>query len=140
MPTREDFLIRDDIIFFNHGSFGACPKPVFARYQAWQLELERQPVDFLMRRRPELMAQARTHLCQHYRLKPLSENQFSQMVTIPLPDCDVDWLQRRLLEEYRIEAPVGRFADQCGIRVSVQACNRLDEIKRLINALKQLIG
>lgn len=373
MPTREDFLIRDDIIFFNHGSFGACPKPVFKRYQAWQLELERQPVDFLLRRRPEMMGQARgriadyfnigsdeivfvvnattglsravrslplqpgdeilttdheygavnrlldfvagragarvvrsrvrlpytsdevfvddlfadasgntraivishitsptslifpvaqvcqrarkrgiltiidgahapgqlpldlaavgadmysgnfhkwvcapkgsgflhvrpehhrlidplavshglfegssfvernewlgtqdiaafltvpaaldyqaehnwpdviaechqlavlaqTLLCQHYRLRPLSENQFSQMVTIPLPGCDVDALQRRLLDEYRIEAPLGCFADRCVIRVSVGAYNRLDEIERLFDALKRLSG
>lgn len=34
----------------NHGSFGACPKPVFAEYQRWQLELERQPVFFVQHR------------------------------------------------------------------------------------------
>ena len=27
--------------------FGACPRPVFERYQAWQAQLERQPVAFL---------------------------------------------------------------------------------------------
>jgi len=43
------FLLRDDVVFLNHGSFGACPRPVFERYQAWQLELERQPVAFLGR-------------------------------------------------------------------------------------------
>ena len=59
MPPRNDFLIRDDIVFLNHGSFGACPKTVFAAYQAWQLELERQPVEFLLRRRRELMSDAR---------------------------------------------------------------------------------
>lgn len=41
------FLLREDVIFLNHGSFGACPRPVFAAYQEWQLELERQPVAFL---------------------------------------------------------------------------------------------
>ncbi|MGV8955371.1 MAG: aminotransferase class V-fold PLP-dependent enzyme [Cypionkella sp.] len=44
------FLIRDDVVFLNHGSFGACPRPVFAAYQEWQLELERQPVEFLGRK------------------------------------------------------------------------------------------
>lgn len=43
------FLLREDVVFLNHGSFGACPRPVFETYQAWQLELERQPVAFLGR-------------------------------------------------------------------------------------------
>ena len=65
MPTSADFLIRDDIVFFNHGSFGACPRPVFARYQAWQLELERQPIEFLLRRRRQLMAHARAVIAEY---------------------------------------------------------------------------
>ena len=373
MPTRDDFLIRDEVIFFNHGSFGACPKPVFAQYQAWQLELERQPVDFLLRRRADLMANARarvaeyfnvsaddivfvsnattglsravrslplqpgdeilttdheygavnrlldfvaegtgarivrskaripfvsdaafvddlfadatgktraivishitsptslvfpvapvcararergittiidgahapgqlpvdlaaigadlysgnfhkwlcapkgsgflhvrrehqamidplvishgvyegsafverhewlgtrdiaaflsvpaaidfqrgynwravsarchelaalaqTRLCDRYRLAPYSENQFSQMVTIPLPDCDVESVRGRLYDEHHIEAPVGRFLDRCGIRISVAAYNTADEIDRLLEALTNLVG
>ena len=64
--TRDDFLIRDDVIFFNHGAFGACPKPVFERYQAWQLELERQPVDFLLRRGAQLMAEARARIAGYF--------------------------------------------------------------------------
>ncbi len=59
---REQFNIRPDIVFLNHGSFGACPKPVFNRYQAWQLELERQPVEFIGRRFGELMKAARERL------------------------------------------------------------------------------
>lgn len=65
MPFRDDFLIRDDIVFLNHGSFGACPKPVFAEYQAWQLELERQPVEFLLRRRKELIPNARKQIAEY---------------------------------------------------------------------------
>ena len=49
------FLLRDDVVFLNHGSFGACPRPVFEAYQRWQLELEREPVEFLGRRLTELM-------------------------------------------------------------------------------------
>jgi isopenicillin-N epimerase len=41
------FLIDPQVTFLNHGSFGACPRPVFEAYQAWQLKLERQPVAFL---------------------------------------------------------------------------------------------
>lgn len=41
------FLLDPDVIFLNHGSFGACPRPVFESYQHWQLKLERQPVAFL---------------------------------------------------------------------------------------------
>ncbi len=59
---RKLFLLRPDIAFLNHGSFGACPQPVFAAYQAWQRELEREPVEFLGRRFEALMAQARADL------------------------------------------------------------------------------
>lgn len=56
------FQLRPDITFLNHGSFGACPRPVFERYQAWQRELELQPVEFLGRRFPQLMQVARAAL------------------------------------------------------------------------------
>ncbi len=41
------FLLDPDVTFLNHGSFGACPAPVFAAYQGWQRRLEAQPVAFL---------------------------------------------------------------------------------------------
>jgi isopenicillin-N epimerase len=58
----EQFQLRKDMTFLNHGSFGACPRPVFAVYQQWQRELEAQPVEFLARRLPELLAEARAAL------------------------------------------------------------------------------
>ena len=58
---RGEFLLREDIVFLNHGSFGACPRPVFEDYQRWQLELERQPVAF-MARRTQLLPEARQAL------------------------------------------------------------------------------
>jgi len=61
---RDQFLLRPDVVFLNHGSFGACPQPVFKQYQEWQLELERQPVEFLARERkfPGRMQHARSCL------------------------------------------------------------------------------
>jgi len=56
------FLLRDDVVFLNHGSFGACPRPVFETYQRWQLELERQPVAFLGRDLSERMRAPRVAL------------------------------------------------------------------------------
>jgi isopenicillin-N epimerase len=59
---RKLFLPRPDVVFLNHGSFGACPRSVFDAYQACQLELERQPVEFLGRRFNDLMRNARESL------------------------------------------------------------------------------
>jgi isopenicillin-N epimerase len=56
------FLLREDVTFLNHGSFGACPRPVFEAYQRFQLELEQEPVDFLGRRLTELMKVPRVAL------------------------------------------------------------------------------
>jgi len=67
MPTlnhdlRDLFLLDLNVVFLNHGSFGACPRPVFDAYQQWQIELERQPVEFLARRFETLMYEARAIL------------------------------------------------------------------------------
>jgi isopenicillin-N epimerase len=60
--VRDLFLLDPDVVYLNHGSFGACPRPVFERYQAWQRELEREPVRFIKHRLPELLAAARAEL------------------------------------------------------------------------------
>ena len=69
---RELFLIDPDIVFLNHGSFGACPRPVFEEYQRLQRELERQPVEFLAleRRFPWLLDAARTRLAAYVGADP----------------------------------------------------------------------
>ena len=59
---RPLFMLDPKVVFLNHGSFGACPRPVFETYQDWQRELERQPVEFLGRRFEGLMHEARTAL------------------------------------------------------------------------------
>jgi isopenicillin-N epimerase len=59
---RELFLLDPDVVFLNHGSFGACPAEVLAAQHAWQREMERNPVEFLGRRSAALLAEARARL------------------------------------------------------------------------------
>jgi len=60
MPSLKEFFLLDpDIVFLNHGSFGAAPKPVFEAYQNWQRRLERQPVLFLGRELDGLLLESR---------------------------------------------------------------------------------
>lgn len=63
---RDLFMIRDDLAFLNHGSFGACPRPVHNQYQNLQRELEYNPVAFLAEDRefPERMRSARQELAR----------------------------------------------------------------------------
>lgn len=61
-PLRDLFLLDPDVIYLNHGSFGATPRPVFERYQYWQRELERQPTLFFSRRLEPLLDEARACL------------------------------------------------------------------------------
>lgn len=45
---KNEFLLDPEYKHLNHGSFGACPRPIFEDYQRWQLALEREPVDFFV--------------------------------------------------------------------------------------------
>ena len=62
---KKDFLLDRSVIFLNHGSFGATPKPVFKEYRRWQRELENQPVEFLGRRHNDLMRASREALANY---------------------------------------------------------------------------
>lgn len=63
------FQLDDNVVFLNHGSFGACPLPVWETYTAWQRQLERQPVEFF-RRHNALLASARTSLAASLNVQP----------------------------------------------------------------------
>src|SRR6188472_2630054 len=62
---KQHFLLREDITFLNFGSFGACPKPVFQRYQQFQLELEQEPVQFITVTGPEYLQDSRNALAKY---------------------------------------------------------------------------
>ena len=62
---KQYFLLRDDVTFLNFGSFGACPKPVFEKYQQFQLELEQEPVQFITVNGLKYLAAAREALANY---------------------------------------------------------------------------
>lgn len=90
MTLKHNFLLDPHIRFMNHGSFGACPRPVFAAYQNWQRELERQPVEFLGRRALALLAEARSKLGRYLGCQP--EN----LVYFPNPTTAINMVARSL--------------------------------------------
>jgi isopenicillin-N epimerase len=59
---RAQFLLRSDVTYLNFGSFGACPRPIFERYQQFQLELEQEPVQFIVDTGLRYLAESRKAL------------------------------------------------------------------------------
>jgi isopenicillin-N epimerase len=80
---RRHFLLDPSVVFLNHGSFGATPRPVFRAYQDWERELERQPVEFLGRRFTDLMAGARSSLAAYLGTRA-EDLVYTQNVTISI--------------------------------------------------------
>jgi isopenicillin-N epimerase len=89
-PFKDLFLLDSSVIFLNHGSFGACPRPVFETYQAWQRELERQPVEFLGRRAPDLLCEAREKLAAYLNVAA------EEVVFFPNPTSAINMVARSL--------------------------------------------
>ncbi len=58
-PLARHWLLDPTIDFLNHGSFGACPRPVLEAQQRWRDRLEAEPVLFLDRELDRLLAEAR---------------------------------------------------------------------------------
>lgn len=62
---KSQFLLDPNITFLNHGSFGACPKPIFEEYQRLQLELENEPVYFIQKKQAEYLKIAKESLAMY---------------------------------------------------------------------------
>lgn len=61
---KPQFFLDKNIIFLNHGSFGACPKPIFEEFQRFQLELETKPVYFIQKKQAEYLKIAKERLAK----------------------------------------------------------------------------
>ena len=72
---------------------------------------------------------------------PLLANQdflAPQMISIPVPYCNVDNLKQKLLKKFNIEIPVIKWKNRCFVRISIQIYNSKNEANKLINALKSI--
>ncbi|WP_176084393.1 aminotransferase class V-fold PLP-dependent enzyme [Martelella sp. HB161492] len=74
-------------------------------------------------------------------LRPLSAPQFCapQMVAMPIPPCDPEWVHDTLISDYNIEIPVFRWKDHHIARLSVQGYNNQKQTEALVHALKVLL-
>ena len=87
---RDLLLLDPNIIFLNHGSFGACPRPVFDKYQAWQRQLELEPVQFLDVELNNYLYQARQKLGDYVHASP------GELVYVPNATHAVNIIARSL--------------------------------------------
>jgi len=66
LPRRsvleEHWSLDPEIVFLNHGSFGACPREVLRVQSGLRAQLESEPVRFFIRELPDLMDAARAKL------------------------------------------------------------------------------
>jgi isopenicillin-N epimerase len=67
---KSQWMLRPDITFLNHGSFGALPRKVFEAQRHWRERLEAEPVELLGRRGVELLDSAKQPLAEFLRMAP----------------------------------------------------------------------
>ena len=94
---KEHYLLEKDIIFLNHGSFGACPKSVFKNYQNWQRLLENQPVQFFSHDGYKYLEESRTHLSN------LITCDSDDIIFIPNPTTAINTVIRSLMIDKNYE-------------------------------------
>jgi isopenicillin-N epimerase len=73
MPSaaRRAWSLDSDVVFLNHGSFGACPRAVLAVQDELRGRMEREPVRFFQRDLEPLLDEARAALAAFLGVEPV---------------------------------------------------------------------
>ncbi len=87
---KQYFLLDNSITFLNHGSFGACPKPIFEEFQRLQLELENEPVQFIQKKSNVYLKVAKERLSKYIGCQP------EDFFFTPNPTVAVNTIMRNL--------------------------------------------
>ncbi len=61
-PFADLWTLDPGVAYLNHGTFGACPRPVLDFQAALRARMELEPVDFLVRELPRALGEARAAL------------------------------------------------------------------------------
>jgi isopenicillin-N epimerase len=69
-PFRRYWAFSPALVFLNHGSFGACPRPVLKIQQELRREMESSPVQFLWRRFEDRLEPSRVELARFVGARP----------------------------------------------------------------------
>ncbi len=91
---KSQFLLDPAVIFLNHGSFGACPRPVLEACQEYQRELERLPTRFLSGRARDLLAASRAALAEFVGVAA------DDIIYFANPTTAINVVARSLADEY----------------------------------------
>ncbi len=67
---RRYWALAPDVSFLNHGSFGACPKPILELQADLRLQMEAEPVQFLWRRYEERLDPSRRQVAEFVGARP----------------------------------------------------------------------
>ena len=87
---KNQFFLDPNIIFLNHGSFGACAKPVYDNLLEWQRILEKEPVIFFEETIFNPLKESREKLGNYINCKA------DDLVYFPNPTTAVNALARSL--------------------------------------------
>ncbi len=87
---KQHFLLDSSITFLNHGSFGACQKPIFEEYQRFQSELENEPVQFIQKKASGYLKKAKERLSKYIGCQP------EDFFFTPNPTIGVNTIMRSL--------------------------------------------
>lgn len=61
-PLAKHWLLDKEIVFLNHGSFGACPIAILQKQDEYRRQMEAEPVRFMLREAEDLIWEVKTRL------------------------------------------------------------------------------